>query len=442
MSENVTVLRDETLGGIEREYREVKRKAAVGERIKWRGVDAVYEVVREPKRSYDDCLRIIVSAFGDLIGTSAHLDRGDLAYTDAYVVLEPTDIVRIDGKRLRMVERMANVGECIIITQDLFGEKLTGVVRTVTENDGNGSVYTGDMWSDGSKFNPYPDQYHVLEPVESDFKTWDKVKRELTSIPTEDIALIEWRADLERKADALAAQVDGLTDTVARLTTAMQRMNIQLRVAREDIVLIEEGVSEDIAELRTKITELKLGSTSLAAESVRKEPLTRDASREAIIERAKRDIEALKCTHYPTEARYYVARNLTWQPECDAEFIVNRDKRTVVCLLRKRSYSGGGDVQSRGIAKCAPDDVFNSHIGRAIALRRALGLAVPDEYINAPAPESVRVGDIVEWTAQRSIKGRVINVDNFVTVDVYGHKWEYRPHALRVIDDSREEVAE
>ncbi|MDT2232918.1 hypothetical protein [Paenibacillus larvae] len=74
------------------------------------------------------------------------------------------------------------------------------------------------------------------------------------------------------------------------------------------------------------------------------------------------------------------------------EFIINRKKRTVVCMLRDL---GRNRVCSRGIAKCAPGDVFNSHIGRAIALRRALGLKVPAEYLSVPNPTEFKVGDIV-----------------------------------------------
>lgn len=76
------------------------------------------------------------------------------------------------------------------------------------------------------------------------------------------------------------------------------------------------------------------------------------------------------------------------------EFIVNREKRTVVALVRWRTTE---EIREKGIAKCAPDDVFNADIGRAIALRRALGLDVPDEYLNAPKPEGVAVGDVVQY---------------------------------------------
>jgi hypothetical protein len=115
-----------------------------------------------------------------------------------------------------------------------------------------------------------------------------------------------------------------------------------------------------------------------------------------VVAKAKVDVEALKSTHYPTRDRYYAFKYY----ECDAEFIVNREKRTVVYLLRvryRRSY-GPRTVYVKGIAKCAPGDVFNESIGKAIALRRALGLPVPSEYLNAPAPEGVSVGDVVEYT--------------------------------------------
>ncbi|MCA0117385.1 hypothetical protein LCD32_00040, partial [Bacillus sp. RSS_NA_20] len=56
-----------------------------------------------------------------------------------------------------------------------------------------------------------------------------------------------------------------------------------------------------------------------------------------------------------------------------------------------------GCIRERGISKCAPNDCFNAHIGKAIALRRALGLEVPSEYLNVPQPTDVRVGDVVNY---------------------------------------------
>lgn len=63
------------------------------------------------------------------------------------------------------------------------------------------------------------------------------------------------------------------------------------------------------------------------------------------------------------------------------EFVVNTEKGTVVVLCK--GYEGV--VRERGIAKCNPSDVFNEHIGKAIALGRALGLDV-SEFEQAVQP--------------------------------------------------------
>lgn len=98
--------------------------------------------------------------------------------------------------------------------------------------------------------------------------------------------------------------------------------------------------------------------------------------RDEIVAQAKRDVSAL------------IRRNFTSR----TDFIVNTEKRTVVAL--RKSYRLGY-VNERGIGKCAPNDCFNAHIGKAIALRRALGLEVPAEYLNVPRPTEVREGDYV-----------------------------------------------
>lgn len=73
-----------------------------------------------------------------------------------------------------------------------------------------------------------------------------------------------------------------------------------------------------------------------------------------------------------------------------AEFVVNEEKRTVVALLK-----GYVDVATKGIAKCHPSDVFNEHIGKAIALGRALGKDV-SEFENAVQPTEPVVGHVVK----------------------------------------------
>jgi len=168
------------------------------------------------------------------------------------------------------------------------------------------------------------------------------------------------------------------------------------------------------------------------------EELTKEVQqdrRDRIIEKAKKDIDGLR---HKESGFYRVAiRERVFAQHCIIEFIINKDKRTVVAILRGFRT---GKVHARGIAKCAPNDCFNAHIGKAIALRRALGLEAPGEYLNAPQPTRVRKGDIVE----SSIHGK----DHVFKVEVGSGEKPIagKPHAdamyvkrAKIIDDSREE---
>jgi hypothetical protein len=134
---------------------------------------------------------------------------------------------------------------------------------------------------------------------------------------------------------------------------------------------------------------VKAMTSGLSAEEVAPKEITKTPQqlRDEIVEKAKRDITELKCKYNCDYVFNTVGVN--------AEYIINKTKRAVVCLLRGYVYSNR--IYSRGIAKCDPSDCFNVHIGKAIALRRALGLEVPAEYLTAPHPTEVRVGDVVEY---------------------------------------------
>ncbi|UTV32019.1 hypothetical protein [Bacillus altitudinis] len=148
--------------------------------------------------------------------------------------------------------------------------------------------------------------------------------------------------------------------------------------------------------------------------------------RDEIVEKAKEDVRQLLDSDYGH----------------DHEFVVNIAKRTVVDL---RKIKGCTNIARRGIAKCAPDDCFNAHIGKAIALRRAIRLEVPTEYLNAPQPTEVRVGDVVrgiyaggnetyEETLRKIEGGRY-------TYDSGGFDY-IEETDLVIIDDSRAGVSE
>jgi hypothetical protein len=74
------------------------------------------------------------------------------------------------------------------------------------------------------------------------------------------------------------------------------------------------------------------------------------------------------------------------------EFIINYEKKTIVALVKGPVTK---ILRGKGIAKCDPADVFNIHIGKAIALYRALGKKVPTILLTAPNPTVIEVGDII-----------------------------------------------
>lgn len=112
--------------------------------------------------------------------------------------------------------------------------------------------------------------------------------------------------------------------------------------------------------------------------------------RDESVEKAKRDVERLTADIGYTAVNYGSGKFGTFSVP---EFHINNEKRTIVVLIRRKFQSN--EIFAKGIAKSDPSDCFNVHLGKAIALRRALGLEVPKEYLKAPQPTEVRVGDVV-----------------------------------------------
>ena len=405
LSENVTVLSDESLGGVQREYREVIRKARVGERIK-----IVESMLALNQYENGDVLAVrsaIVPGYWDNVIFAENVGVG--IRHEEYVVLEPTDILRIDGGRFRMVDRKAAVGErVIIVNNDWPSNYDIGEVFTVNCYDAEtetmyGGICVNELRNRRGVNIPgfvQDGKYRVLEPVAS---------APLSAQPPLDQAAAT--------IGALQAQIQALESRVSTLEQA------QSAAAKVD----DEPPSFSVMP-RAK-----------SAQDVR----------DAVVERAKADVKALA----DSRGRYRVEREpgAYLKHVCVVEFVVSRDKRKVTAILRGVMT---GIVRAVGRAKCAPNDVFNAHIGRAIALRRALGLEVPAEYMSVPNPEEPRVGDVVKKTrySHTGKFGKVSAVRpsgyadcelglTFIDESNSRTIWAHIKF-VKIIDDSREEVAE
>ncbi|MGV4321351.1 hypothetical protein [Bacillus mojavensis] len=151
-----------------------------------------------------------------------------------------------------------------------------------------------------------------------------------------------------------------------------------------------------------------------AEESIRK-----SFSRDDVVARAKEDIESL----ISLGRSFYRSKekgNTTLQSHFySVDFVVKPNKRKVTALVNRTSYYGGhvnSFPDEVGRAVCLETDCFNVHIGKAIALRRALGLEVPEEYFNAPQPTGVQVGDVV-YNRRFEDFATVIDNKDFINLD-------------------------
>ena len=163
-NEKIHVLADESLGGVNREYVEVDRKAEVGEKIVI--VDAILSFGRYHK---GDILTVTDTGVSSVYSDQASTGLGGGNYNgcishEEYHVLEPTGIVHIDGERYEMVDRKAEVDDKIVIIAPDDGLAVDGdlgKVATVTEVFSEEDIDVSPMgWVKRS-------EYHVLVPVES-----------------------------------------------------------------------------------------------------------------------------------------------------------------------------------------------------------------------------------------------------------------------------------
>ncbi|MCY9008363.1 hypothetical protein MOE50_05020 [Bacillus inaquosorum] len=218
-SGSIHILADETLGGIKREYVEVDRKAEVGDLI----------------------------ANGDLIGkfrynsgifTHVYYDGAysgeDVWFTNKCRVIEPTDIVHIDGpdgtERYELTDRKAEVGEKVIVVKD-DGTYEIGSIFTTKETD---------RWLDGSgisveefNYGLFHKEYRVLVPVE----TADEPK------PSDPIFAI---GNVAQEVAKLKRTVSDLETTIERHELVNDRLKDEIDTLHKD----NRTLGEELARLK------------------------------------------------------------------------------------------------------------------------------------------------------------------------------------------------
>ncbi|MCY7751579.1 hypothetical protein MOB18_21195 [Bacillus inaquosorum] len=320
---------------------------------------------------------------------------------DSYKIDGPNGVMYVrkrDAEVLVTENRKAAVGECVLITKTVSssGTYKVGDIFTVQTADEYGGIFVEERLA----FLIRP-EYEVIVDSEVKNEEADETKIDLNAM--------------------------GYDELIAHGEEVMRMIRIRA---------CGEGYKQGKFD------------ADMEATYMRPQGKSAQARRDEIIEQAKADLENLADEDGPV---YQTEDNEGYPCSCYANFRVNKEHRTVACDLRGVRT---GERYKRGIAKAAPDDCFNVHIGKAIALRRALGLAVSDEYLNAPQPTVVRVGDVVRGKYEESYyryEGRLFGDSYEEQIkEIEDGKFRYMSGDydfidsadLTIIDDSREEVGE
>lgn len=209
------VLRDEKLG-VDREYVAVDRNAEVGETIVVTESDYVEGEIYE-KGHYGKVHTVLGD--GEVIADFNGFDNSFVdeagewfvgaAGVSAYHVLEPTDIVHIDGERYRLEERKAYVGELVIGKNvdgnwpGLVSEVLDSLIYAVTIS---GRIINGKKASViGHGY------YYVLTPVQ------DAAEPQESDVITVLANLGAEVAELKRTVARHQAEINALHEDKVRL---------------------------------------------------------------------------------------------------------------------------------------------------------------------------------------------------------------------------------
>lgn len=224
MTETKThLIADESIGGIEREYIEVGRDVEIGDYVIIKVMAG--EIAQEIRK-----VEVLSNCFdGDF-----YLDRkvygevyveGDV---DKFSVLEPTDIVHIDGTRYQLAERKAEVGEKALVINLI--KAMDYEIGDMFVVEGINRETAGITDGAGDENGLFHEEYVVLIPVDSE-----------PAEPTPDIH------DLLAN---LAQRVTALERITGELVRAKSSLESQLRDTQNNVQTFAEQTEANTKDIK------------------------------------------------------------------------------------------------------------------------------------------------------------------------------------------------
>lgn len=231
-------------------------------------------------------------------------------------------------------------------------------------------------------------QFQRFENLLEEFKQYiERVQGELKKFNVASTVVIEFEGKQYRRVNRLARPGDVVIFRVNRTWEIYSTVNKPYRVERyrhDGKPVFVSGTGRE--HLVYNHIHGRTTDTVEVYEPIREEK-TPNQLRAEIIEKAKKfvkDTTEKQGSHLRNiGGNYTFSHRVTFN-----RFIVNQAKRTVVVLVKSEFDDS---ILEKGVAKCHPQDVFNEHIGKAIALGRALNLDV-SEFEQAVQPTEVVVG--------------------------------------------------
>lgn len=217
---NLHYIADEQLGGVEREYAEVKRKANVGD----------YAIQTSTWEMKQGTIAKVARIASDDSGI--RLD-GEPLFHSEYATLDPTGNVRIDGTVYRMVDRNATVGEKVLTLNYGGVCAVAGDIHTVeTAGYDDGSIST----EEGAFFDTEEgDKYAVLEPVEH----------------IEELTLTE--SDVRNNPRQVIDLIANLAGRLSKLESRVERLGTANQQAYDILARNVETWAQEMAELKARM---------------------------------------------------------------------------------------------------------------------------------------------------------------------------------------------
>ena len=250
---NVHILPDENLGGVLREFREVERKAKVGDK-KLLPDGTILTAVepydrgkgKTPGMWFQDTCGNMYPYYND----------------DNNRLIEPTDIVHIDGARYRLVDRKAKVGEKVMYYKD---GKSDGVVTTC--------IGYNERFNDRIDVEPYlakgDDEvtcgfvhgyYRVLEPVEPAETDDDVLTVDETEVSK---SVLDLLANLARRVTELERQQKENREYIIKAFESISGKDDEYTV-EERVARLERTFTEYMRRVNTIETDIEELNTDLA----------------------------------------------------------------------------------------------------------------------------------------------------------------------------------